>query len=70
MASLAGRAAAMIARWMDAYSLAVEKAARARVRWIISGLLVACAMSWERASSCSMSRLYASTVWEEFCSSW
>ena len=47
----------MIARWIEAYSLAVEKAARARVRWIISGLLVACAMSWERPSSDSISWL-------------
>ena len=45
---VAGSAAAMIARWMEAYSLAEENAASARVRWIISGLLVACAMSWER----------------------
>ena len=41
----------MIARWMEAYSLAEEKAASARVRLIISGLLVACAMSCERLSS-------------------
>lgn len=54
----------MIARWMEAYSLADEKAASARVRLIMSGLLVACAMSWERLSSESISPLYASTVSE------
>ncbi len=67
--SLAGSAAAMTARWIDAYSLAEEKADRARVRWIISGLLVASAMSWERPSSRSMSRWYASTVCAVFRSS-
>lgn len=58
----------MIARWMEAYSLADEKAASARVRLIMSGLLVAWAMSCERLSSESISPLYASTV-SEFASS-
>jgi hypothetical protein len=40
-----------------------EKAARARVRWIMSGLLVASAMSWERSSRWVISRWYDSTVW-------
>ncbi len=52
----AGSAAARTARWMEAYSLAVEKADRARVLWIISGLLVASAMSWERLSRLVISR--------------
>ena len=47
----------MTARWMDAYSLAEENAASARVRLIISGLLVACAMSVDSDSSCSTRRL-------------
>ncbi|MCF0090969.1 hypothetical protein B0E37_06088 [Streptomyces sp. MH192] len=51
-----GSAAAMIARCSEAYSLAVEKAVSARVRWIISGLLVACAMSCERSRSCVIRR--------------
>lgn len=54
----------MTARWMEAYSLADEKAARARVRLIISGLFVACAMSWDRLSRASISRLYLSMVRE------
>ncbi len=62
--SLGGSAAAMIACWMEAYSLADENAASARVRLIISGLLVACAMSWDRLRSERMRRLYASTVTE------
>lgn len=53
----------MIARCTEAYSLAEENAARARVRLIISGLLVACAMSCERLSSEVISWLYASMVW-------
>ncbi len=52
----------MIARWMEAYSLAAENAARARVRLIISGLEVACAMSWESESSETMTALYSLTV--------
>ncbi len=63
MLVVAGSAAAIIARCTDAYSLAVEKAARARVREIISGLLDASAMSWERPISWVMSRWYDSTVW-------
>ncbi len=66
MVLLAGSAAAMTARCMEAYSLEVEKAARARVRWIISGLLVASAMSCDRLSRWSIRRWYASTVWVEF----
>ncbi len=57
-----GSAAAMIARWTEAYSLAEENAARARVRLIMSGLLVACAMSCERLSSEVISWLYWSIV--------
>lgn len=57
-----GSAAAMIARWTEAYSLADENAASARVRLIISGLLVACAMSCERLSSEVISWLYWSIV--------
>src|SRR3954464_16029457 len=53
---LGDSAAARTARWIDAYSLAEEKADRARVRWIISGLLVASAMSCERSSRCVMRR--------------
>lgn len=60
--SLAGRAAAITARCTEAYSLAEENAARARVRLIMSGLLVACAMSCERLSSEEISWLYRSTV--------
>ncbi|CAM5696421.1 hypothetical protein SANTM175S_02794 [Streptomyces antimycoticus] len=45
------RAALMSARWMEAYSLAEEKVASARVLLIIARLLVACAMSWESSSS-------------------
>lgn len=52
----------MTARWIEAYSLAEEKAARARVRLIISGLEVACAMSWESESSETISALYSVTV--------
>lgn len=57
-----GSAAAMTARWTEAYSLAEENAARARVRLIMSGLLVACAMSCERLSSEVISWLYWSIV--------
>lgn len=57
MSLVAGSAAAMIARWMEAYSLAEENAASARVRLIISGLEVACAMSAERLSRLRMRRL-------------
>src|SRR5690348_16828375 len=66
---LSGSAAAMTARWTEAYSLAEEKADRARVREIISGLLVASAMSWERPISWVMRRWYPSTVCEEFLGS-
>lgn len=52
----------MIARWMEAYSLADEKAARARVRLIISGLDVAWAMSWESERRETISALYSVTV--------
>lgn len=52
----------MIARWIEAYSLAEENAARARVRLIMSGLLVAWAMSWDRLSSEVISWLYWSIV--------
>lgn len=59
---VSGSAAAMIARWTEAYSLAEEKADSARVRWIISGLLVASAMSCESSRSWVMTRWYDSTV--------
>ncbi len=62
MVLLAGSAAARAARWIEEYSLAEEKAARARVRWIMSGLLVASAMSWERSTRFSIRRWYASIV--------
>ncbi len=56
-----------MARWIEAYSLAEENAARARVRLIISGLDVAWAMSWERESSETISELYSVTVcWAPF----
>ncbi len=42
--------------------MAEENAASARVRWIMSGLLVASAMSWERSIRFSIRRWYASTV--------
>ncbi len=56
MSVVAGSAAAIVARCIEAYSLAVEKAARARVREIISGLLDASAMSWDRPISWVISR--------------
>ena len=58
----AGSEAAMIARWTEAYSLANENAVSARARLIMSGLLVACAMSSDRFSSEEISWSYESTV--------